>query len=623
MKHRTHLGMVYLILFGIVACKPSVATEEYDILPIMVRGSKDYSLTIAHEKKQTLYEDTILFLIDDSGSVDNNCGAGMINTQYKFVNLMLNIFKDTVIPTDAESLYVGVGQFADTYSTILAPVSLRSLNTNQLLPSAAGSDTRFSVGINGAIQEIYLSHPAAHQKRLVLLTDGDFSSDNHLDVEAELERQIYEHPDLKIYVGICQDTSSTDFIVWENQISIPEYIEIFSGMEDLTKKLYDDMKRYLPDSFVVSPDTSNNKYSISGNFTSAKFWYWNPAGTSISVEDESISNNNLIVEANSPYPQTMEISPLLGCQPHVLSVNAPPGSFVFISKTSFDNPYAVLSSEHRDGDVKVVNNLDVKLAFEIKLQDLSIDLGDWKDCFNINLAAEDGSLVGAKVETIKGTCGDLVCLTDGGDGLKFEIVWTPLQYREPEELKVKIQFYSKNDSDLVWESETIDVPVKFKADYVTIGGENSKDENDLPVTKIDVNFRSIITTETAPSVFLMTSFSETELGQYSGVKHQWDLCPHGEEEYFLNGQQLLKSELNISCSTLDTIPRGNACLSSYAPKYPFEARYSISTYEYVISDCKFDKLMFVWLETDILSESVWICQNLLSPLTKCEDKTFN
>ncbi len=142
------------------------------------------------------------FLVDKSGSVDENCGE-VGKKRFEFVNYMLDILRRNAYSSSDPSgakLYVGMAQFGTDFNSNQGPISIEDLDKNYIfLPDKEGTnDTEYATGIQKAISSMMKID--AKEKNLIIFTDGEFESDSISEIYETVTPHLGEG--LNIYIAL-------------------------------------------------------------------------------------------------------------------------------------------------------------------------------------------------------------------------------------------------------------------------------------------------------------------------------------------------------------------------------------------------------------------------------------
>lgn len=538
------------------------------------------------------------FLIDNSNSVEDEtkggCGKKLGEGRFDFARFITRIFRDSIPVKYSQNLYIGVSTFGDKYTSLLSPTAV---NTPILIPmeNAPTNNTRYTIGIQGALSKMYDQDQIVQTRYLVIITDGETETESVETVEAELKKQTNNHndPNLHIYIALLCPRKSQ---VWFDKIHHLDVADVFVGLESVTQHLFGDLNGFLPvNGVLILPANNQNIVEVAGYATSVNFSYW--TADTVPSNYLGIYNNNgtfsrsLIGLENYPY---QDVYPLPGCPPHSFRIDPPPSSnwFLFVQPRTFQNLKLLMKSSN-GGSIEIVNDDPLNFQFEISNLLSDEDLSKWKDCFSAQLiwaTSNQSNQVNGEVNFVSCEGIQLLCYT--------ETQWSP-EFTDMGDMEIKIKLKALDDT--AWENESKTFPIKFRAEYNTFNSTPFT-VNDLQIGQKDFIFRDVSSTSQI-DIYLVSSTSQLDN----------DSCPN--LTHIVNGlkaHQLMPIPAQqCDFANLSDTPEGNRVCISYSNQAPLKYVYTLHIYDRITkADCQYDQLYFKWHSGENTKEITWWCDFL-------------
>ena len=553
----------------------------------------------------------IEFLIDNSGSVDREdigCGNRLGPRRFDFIRSVLKLFRYSIPDPLSRSLFLGIGYFGNDYSTGLPPTSIQSLPSSPINPKIPEGDTRYSVGIQKAINE--MGSQLADKRYLIIITDGDFATETSEYVKFVLEQQIINHKELQIFIAlICPDRPmlAYDASKWSLEIDTIERVDVFFSLEDLAGRLFNEIQLFLPDSSVFVPSDNKLSMSLPGHYTSATFFFWSTeAQNGFNLTDTSVQPAEQ-KPVDLGKPEDFGIVPLTGCIPHQIEVVPDITSkwFVFVQYKTFESLQAILTDK-TGTDVEIVNYSPLDIHIELVDHITTVDLRRWRDCFSVEMSWISSSGLSGKLEGIPCENSVFLCLDYFTEKLSGSFHWDPTFY-ETDNVHLDILLTVKDDPIFVWKGTTEDLNIKFRPRFVEIMDQNNLTNDPLAIIVANYHFIDVVA---QPSIFLATSLQVFELDdesdKLSPIIGPAGRCPN--PPYIVNqGDYIGIYQPPANCALENTLSGNNVCFS-VPDIVSLERVYSLTAFNYVVSNCKFDTLFFIWENENEISKPVaWMC----------------
>lgn len=541
----------------------------------------------------TIPEPTLIyFLIDHSTPVTapiDGCGElGKQNVEY--VDFMIaNIMKPSVAVNLRDSLFVGIGIFDTTYKRVIEPIKIDSIppNWSENVP-ASDDNTFYTLGISGALDEMYDRSPSLVQKRvLVIVTDGYFSNETYTKTKASLEDAVLDRndPNLQIEIAfLCDKHLAT----WAPIQSIKN-IEV-GKLENITQLIISrDINMFLPSgSRIILPTDSEilvPGQTISTNFV---FWTTDPHETLTLFRGGTTfapTFNNKEGSVDQP------VSPLTGCISHIYTITHKPTSNWFL--------YVNSQSVFETGMLMEIREIGNNLPIDIRaIPQMEFPSGNWQECFSVELIwnTDQGSGI---IELVSCNNDDSLCFMASQEGQNVP------QGQRPGEVEIIIRFFAKEDKSLVWVGKTENLSLTFEAKYefgnfvLPPPGHNNR------AIQLDFIFNNVVFPNT-PHIYLVS---------HKGNIANQD-CP--STTYPHPSLYIRQLDLVDQCGSDMIIDKYNVCIF-HKQQNSLKYTYSIFAHENVIFTCEYNELYFHWpASEEIVKEVTWVCRNLGQD-TKCEN----
>lgn len=211
----------------------------------------------------------IIFLIDESKSVVDNCGPD--RDRYNVPLYLLNLLsKEFRLPGD--KLYFGVNGFAENSRAVLSPTTINELGRLSdlwkpyLIEShETGQYTSYANALSTAETIFFQEGPSGDdvQRVLVLLTDGDINETEEESLRSELLKLI--NASVHIYVPLLcpSKIEAEDVAFWESEIGSRKNVDVLSVSTNNTKTwiktlIENELISYLPqDSFWIDGSSAD------------------------------------------------------------------------------------------------------------------------------------------------------------------------------------------------------------------------------------------------------------------------------------------------------------------------------------------------------------------------------
>ena len=538
----------------------------------------------------------IWFLLDNSGSVVGSersfkgCKELGRDARPEFIEYVRKIFTDFVTPQDQQYLLRGIGVFGDEYHT---------LDWDSPRIPSLDDDTYYAAGIRDAIdgKDGLYKKGNARRRFLVVITDGAFTSETVENVQAELQGQIKAHNELSIYVALlCPDDPSLkdDVEEWRSQIDTLDNVEVFFGVEDVAKRIFDDLEsqRFFPagsKGVIVLPQ---DNIVVPGYFTSAVFLYWSTdPNNDLFVEDYTTGDQETFSPGNvhTFHPITKN-----GCpnSEFAVSNNGLSKGLVFINPQTFKS-LRFFFEPFQNGKLEIVNFAPISVKLNV-FDDQSDNFGKWNDCFKVSLVTQDDKPL--EVD-------DQPCNAMGNMNMCSELQWNPLQIKDNQSAGIKVKLSTLDGN--IWESAVIDVPIMFQASF-----DPQNNVSPTPTDRIDSYF-SFSNVVVQPHVYLVSVLTPEEYDAVGKVLPEREACPTVTPD--TNNQ--LASEIIIrndnSCPPQLLLP-GNQILTNMCGKElnPRQYQYDVATYRYVVEQCGYKEVLFTWQDSGNAKAITWMCDVL-------------
>ena len=250
------IGFVLVFLITLSACMAQTPTAIASLPPVL--PDTQIPVTVTGQLIPTLPPPpppsgamAVEFLADNSGSVVQSGCGDTAKIAYSYINfLSKNLFQQ--IP-NSNSLYVGIGQFGKAFHKIYSPTTDYGSLQEVYPVEPYDQQTQFISGIQGALDNLNSSipNPGSTKKILVVLTDGEFDTENSEDVFEFLRKELVADQNLTIYVNlICSQASklSVDVNEWEQPIDSSGRIVVMPTEQvgEWFSLLIDDLHSYIP-----------------------------------------------------------------------------------------------------------------------------------------------------------------------------------------------------------------------------------------------------------------------------------------------------------------------------------------------------------------------------------------
>lgn len=575
-------SQIAIIALILVACDTPTPISTTPSDSADVEGI-DFDITLAREN---LYPTAIQFLIDDSGSVESECG-GLGESRYDFVNFILDIFR-TSPETTSQNLYVGVSSFGNVIEKYTSLVDTQLFNfafPTISKPSILGGSQNFSGAIQKSIEELSLL--PVEKRYLIIVTDGKYSSESAEQVKT-IVGQIADEENLFIYASLlCTDFKSD----WNNI----DKVDVFDSLDESAVKLLGDLDDFLPlNSILMSSENYQYSITVQGYYTSSSFLFWNAHNQKKIKIGDSVINDYWVVEAG--VKKDISILPINECPQHIYTVeNSLPAHnwLLFIKRVTFQG-FDISLIPLSANKIEIVNNIPINLRLVISSKE-GKDLGKWKDCFSAQTtwASSDNSGNGVVVDYM--SCIDVqhLCLSSMGENLYAEFEWMP-QFSTIGKITLTVKLDAKaDDSDFTgWIGSTDPLNAKFKPMYYV----NNSIETDLEQQFVRKKF--VFMNIISPDLVNLYLVSQ---GDLDGNNCPFPFDPMADSKVY-------RVNLIQNCDLSNLINTDKAC-SSYLYQKALEYVYTFTSSSNVISKCQFTQLYFDWQPSENQMETTWRCNN--------------
>jgi len=562
----------------------------------------------------------IEFLVDNSGSMNSNCGNREMQGVDGYVNFILDTLKSGIQAENHDSIFVGVSAFSDSFSTITPPVSLNSFNKEIKIdnkPENHGG-TNLLAGITesyDALQKFGHNADTILSRYLIVITDGDIGN---IDIiRAKIMDLLPQEPLLRVYVVLwCSPVMQN----WTNLSGTPVVstvpdggeFTVFPDVESMTIKFMDNLSPYFYDDIKIKRATSEDEMTMFGGYyKSVNVSFWSIANTLKVISEDGTS---LLLPGEG---KGVEFSPTEECFVHEVKTRLDEIKGDSVSQGLIMFTPRVLPSLHLELEyVQIVNGNPVEVNFKILSSSKSVskELDEYKNCFRAEPIVNEYSMHGVTSDFCDNT--GFVCLSDGLHG-KFQ--WEPLLPNNTgvtTELRVKLHGLDKKTdggqnisySWVAFASAVVNTQPVY--DGTILYSEGIED-----IIRRGYEFDYV---EQEPEIFLLTTLSDDELYAQSRKLSESD----GEKSCKLPTDSFLIEENPVRVKPVEEIfavtgfenhdepLRANKGVRlSYLNVQNNKIRYDLEIYTYMVLDCGFDQLMFKWNKNEQkgVSEITWLC----------------
>ncbi len=549
----------------------------------------------------------IEFLIDNSNSVEDvskgGCEKKFGEGRFDFVRFITGIFRDSVnFPQD---LYLGAGTFGNEYKSLVPLTSISNLGPIPT-PDIPVNNTRYTVGIRGALNEMYQDQ-SAQTRYLVILTDGETETESIGAVQTEIKN--YQDPNLHIYIVLL---CPRHYQIWADNVNHLDIARVINGLDNFAYQIFQDLKYFLQaNGTFLSPQSNQNQIFIPGYSTSIRFSFWNAdtgQGNYLGLRHDSQGFSHSL---NVFDTFTYRTNPSFGCQEHLFTIDPPPSGtwFLYIQPKSFPTLTLLLDS-NGNTPLEVVNNKSLIIDFQLNNMALpDYDLRNWKDCFLVDMVKLDGNLLFDHVTPI---AYDGVIFLRADEVMKVlhgQLQWDPPPYNAPRLAKITFRLRSINSEGLTWEGIYY-LPIKYEAVFLpmTLNPGNTASAS---VTNIAFNNVAL-----QPRVFLVSEKNHIELSNISsGGDSPGDFQ---KTTHTVNGKEASEVKFTDQCSLSEDIPNQTYACIGYQTSLPLAFIYNFQTFRHIIESYRFNRLFFIWEETNVSKAKAWECK-IDTFIAECKD----
>ncbi|MBE0683143.1 MAG: VWA domain-containing protein [Anaerolineales bacterium] len=607
MKYSFYTSVAILVVLVVTSCEPAAPDETLTTLNI---PSAESVLTLVPAYSAVPEKTSVYFLIDNSNSIKRECGE-LDGRRFDFVSYILNIL-NTIPEPLSHNLYIGAGSFGNDSGNHVSIIFPELVSPSLQLfkkPDNTGDYQNYSDGIQSSIND--MNNLSVQKKYLFIITDGEFSSELVGDVQKKIG-EITANGDVSVLVGlICPEKPSlrADISEWQTKINgINGAAYLYNTIEDAGRQLLENLNLFLPHSIAKSPGNYQIPISISGSYTSSQFQYWNRDRNNIILNNitDSTAGESWDV-SETQHVQT--IRPLNGCPKHDFSIPNPGDHWLlFIQARTFQELKLILTTE-AGKPLEVVNNNS--LIFNVQIDDSlfpEYDLRNWSDCFLIGLVSKNGEPINGFVTPIPYEGSRYMRPDDVFEKLYGNLQWYPPPFTNPGEVEIKINLRAKDGFGPTWEG-VYSLPIKFESVYYPL--------NNTPVvvTEEDVIQRSItfVNVASQPEIYLVTDLSQDKLIQIRNedVNRQFQKL-----DYLVDEKEAASLLTSDHCQLSEEILfETYVCVLLYSNQIPTSFTYIFNSFEHIVKEYHFNKLLFVWKEENGAKAKAWMCNVDLAIVT--------
>ncbi len=622
--------MILLLSFGLVSCGPSIPSSPQPsqqaggtALPALTEAPSDNTPSSSTPMPTfapilVLANSTVVeFLVDKSGSVDKNCPN---NKRYDFVNFVVKLMKKWTQFPNAEKLYVGVAQFGSSFDPSLQPTDITTLNNFSLSPDKSGTaDTLFESAIIQAADQMSASN--AKDRILVILTDGEFASNNIDDVESGLGKFVGQN--LNVYIGLlCPDPNSPAPYIqdWYNKLNNKMIgVKVFGSAEETGVEVLRQLKvdNFLPSDFTPLFIPTGNTAKIPGYATKATFSYWSASEQPLNVD----LNGAPFVTVLSSKLELKDIDPTPNCsgtQFQIESLDSPWKGLLLISYATFNNIDLSINLELPANEI--INNAPavVKVTATDKK---SVDIGRWRYCYSFSIATS--SLSGELLTPKQCEPGLSNCVWDGNNSFYAEWNWKP-SFDHPQNVVIQANLINPQYNVEIT-NNTLDVPIEFQAqwsDSQPLSDQINPDFPNIPLVAIETGKIKFNYVASNPQIYLLTTKSQADLENITKAlaatspSTPWIACPMPSTSFHGNSAVDLTNYNFLSTLPLRYVYVHLEAQITITPFLP--VNFQFQTFPYVLSECGYSQIEFKWNQQNGSKAIAWTC-NLNNNLSCTED----
>ncbi|MEW6029597.1 MAG: vWA domain-containing protein [Chloroflexota bacterium] len=626
MKFAIIICLILILSLVLVACGPAtngpVQTETPVEGPIMINGE------LAPANASEIVSTHVEFLIDNSSSIENDCGV-LGGRRYVFVNFLLDIFRR--IPSSYSSnFFVGAGSFGNDHMGYKEeiPIAVSPTFKDANAPSNnKGTSQNIGDGIDQSLDRLQTQN--ADKRYLVIITDGKLTNADSWDtLRAEL-RPAIENNNLLVFVGLICPTDSTRNL-WQENIA-NENIDVFASLEDAAQQLLYLLRPFLPNSNALTSKNYQGGFPVPGYQTNLIFRFWDAVSnvSTITLTD-SMTSQTIQIAAGQPLPPQIVLF-VAGCQNHVFFINPLPEShWLLFVQPGMEQNLGFLIKFKNEEPIEIVNNESATFHIEVSGKNPTQDLRLWPECFYPRLTFSDqktgeqvnGFVTPVPPSTTSDSNTPLFSYDSATNKVSGEVIWHPPPFQEPRQVGARIQIVSlSNDADIVWEAiRPIPILIKFEAkfeSYSPIVPEGTP--LDIP-EEFSFDFSHVFV---EPRVFLITEFGGDKVLALRNSNPDGRM---GFPSLMFSVDYQDAAEIhwtNSECSlSLDVPGETYACIS-LTPNQTLDLSkellfrsYLFKAYNYIVSRYGFTQLLFYWDEGRIESRAItWKCP--LNPAGDC------